>query len=390
MNSYETGEPAIKPKLAQDDLPEWAEEHFRLFLDAVPDAILVVNNKGQIVIANAQVETLFHYSRQQLLGKRIEILIPKRFASQHPSHTERFFTDPRMRPMGAGLELYARRSDGSEFPVEISLSPLQTRNGTFVISIIRDISERKRAAEILRDKNMELENALLVKDRFLASMSHELRTPLNSIIGFTGTILMGLPGPLNEEQKRQLYMVQSSGRHLLSLINDLLNLAKIESGKVDLSPEYFDGRSLLQSIAETLRPLADSKGLDLHVKAPEHALTVHSDRRALNQVLINLVSNAIKNTEQGSVSLELKQHGDNGIIVTEFAVIDTGVGISPEDQAKLFQAFQQVGNKRADGTGLELYLSRKLANLLGGDIRFESTKDVGTRFTLVLTKESSL
>ncbi len=390
MNSYETGEPAIKPKLPQDDLPEWAEDHFRLFLDAVPDAILVANNKGQIVIANAQVETLFHYSREQLLGKPIEILIPKRFASQHPSHTERFFTDPRMRPMGAGLELYAQRSDGSEFPVEISLSPLQTRNGTFVISIIRDISERKRAAEILRDKNMELENALLVKDRFLASMSHELRTPLNSIIGFTGTILMGLPGPLNEEQKRQLRMVQSSGKHLLSLINDLLDLAKIESGKVELSPENIDGRSLLQSVAETLRPLADSKGLALSLKTPEHALTVHGDRRAINQVLINLVNNAIKNTEKGSVCLELKQNRHNGIIVTEFAVTDTGEGISPEDQAKLFQAFQQVGNKRADGTGLGLYLSRKLANLLGGDIRFESTKDVGTRFTLVLTKESSL
>jgi protein-histidine pros-kinase len=372
-----------------NEMPEWVEGNFRLFLDAVPDAMLVVNGQGEIVIANAQVETLFRCARHQLLGKNVEILIPERFRGKHPGHTRHYFADPRMRPMGAGLELHALRFDGTEFSVEISLSPLRTGAGTFIISVVRDISERKRFAETLQQKNVELENALAVKDRFLASMSHELRTPLNSIIGFSGTMLMGLPGPLTDEQARQLLMVQASGKHLLLLINDLLDLANIESGKVELSPEEFDGCGLLCDIAATLKPLANNKGLTLEIKTPASPLLVFGDRRAINQVLLNLVNNAIKYTEKGSVSLELKQHRNNGTTITEFAVADTGIGISPDDQARLFQAFQPVGSKRSGGPGLGLHLSRKLAHMLGGEIQLESRIGEGSRFTLMLKPEGA-
>src|SRR5207249_9115161 len=151
----------------------------------------------------------------------------------HPGHRTCFFTTPKPCATGVDLELYGLRKDGSEFPIEISLNRLETEEGLFFSSAIRDVTERKRVEQALQEKNVELESALMAKDRFLASMSHELRTPLNAVIGFTGTLLMKLPGPLTEEQTKQLQTVRSSAKHLLSLINDLLDLAKIGSGKVN-------------------------------------------------------------------------------------------------------------------------------------------------------------
>jgi protein-histidine pros-kinase len=362
-----------------------SEKRFRGLLEAAPDAIVIVNSEGKIVRLNTQAEQMFRYRHDQILGQSIDILVPDRFRSRHPQHRYRFFEGPRLRPMGDGLDLYGLRSDGTEFPVEISLSPLETEEGLWVTAAIRDVTERKRFQIVLQEKNDQLERAIMAKDRFLASMSHELRTPLNAVIGFTGTLLMRLPGPLTTDQESQLGIVRRSADHLLLLINDLLDLAKIESGKVETLPEDVDPGEVLREVAATLRPMAEIKDLvlELHCRsAPKELVT---DRRMLQQVLINLVNNAIKFTDAGTVSLSVTSAFFNESDHVGFTVSDTGHGISKQDLDRLFEPFSQVRGpqvRQREGSGLGLHLCRKLAALMGGDIAVQSELGVGSSFTL--------
>ena len=262
---------------------------------------------------------------------------------------------------------------------------MEIEGGRLAISAIRDISERRRVEVALHQQNEALERANRAKDSFLATMSHELRTPLNAIIGFTGLLLMKLHGPLTADQERQLSLVQSSGKHLLSLINDLLDLARIESGKVALQLEAVACRPVLQEVLSTLQPMAQTKQLELRLEAVEPALRVQADPRALQQIMLNLTNNAIKFTLAGQVRMWARAAPDDAALV-HLSVEDTGTGISAEDLSRLFEPFTQVGRRKSEGTGLGLHLSRKLADLMGGSLEVASTVGRGSCFTLVLRR----
>ncbi|HTK30212.1 MAG TPA: PAS domain S-box protein [Vicinamibacterales bacterium] len=360
------------------------EQTFRGLLEAAPDAIVIVNAAGRIVLVNSQAERLFGYHRDQLLGEPVELLVPESLRARHGAHRRSYHEEPRVRGMGEGLTLYGRRSDGTEVPVEISLAPLETPEGRLITASIRDVTERRRVERELAEANIELVNASRTKDRFLAAMSHELRTPLNAIIGFTGTLLMRLPGPLNADQEEQLKTVQTSARHLLALINDLLDLAKIESGKIELHPERLICQDVFRDVAASMAPSAVGKGLRFDVDAPGDPLWVRTDRRALSQILINLSANAIRFTSAGSVKLIARPVHQGAVLIS---VADTGVGIRDEDRARLFQAFEQLdtaAGRRQEGTGLGLHLSQGLARLLGAELSVDSVVGKGTIFSLQL------
>jgi signal transduction histidine kinase len=251
----------------------------------------------------------------------------------------------------------------------------------------------KEMEQRIRLRTAELANAMekaqsadQIKSAFLATMSHELRTPLNSIIGFTGIILQGIVGPLNDEQKKQLNMVRGSAQHLLSLINDVLDISKIEAAQLQVACENFDLRQTIEKAVESARPLAGKKGLEFTYAISPEIETITSDHRRLEQILLNLISNAIKFTERGSVKIECEPEGDNVTI----RVIDTGIGIKTEDMETIFQAFQQIDSgmtRKYDGTGLGLSICKRLVGLMGGKIWVTSVWGSGSTFSLSLPKE---
>lgn len=362
------------------------ENRFRDLFELMPDAIVVLNATGRIVLVNSQAEALFGYPRAALVGEPAERLLPERLRAAHFAHRAAFSRHPRVRAMGIGLDLHGLRADGVEIPVDVSLSPLETSEGPLVLSAIRDATDRRRLETMLRDRNAQLAAAMNAKDRFLATISHELRTPLNAVIGFTGTLLMGLAGPLNDEQEKQLKTIRTSGRHLLSLINDLLDLARIDADKLDLALERLDCREPLEEVHAALRAQSDAKKLSMILELPAHPCVVTTDRRTVTQILTNLVGNAVKFCDRGSVRISLRDVGDGGGRRVQFVVADTGIGIKPEDMPLVFEAFSRIEADRTnrEGTGLGLNISKRLAERLGGRIELASELGRGSTFTFTL------
>jgi len=272
--------------------------------------------------------------------------------------------------------------DHLETKVEDRTSQLQAANE----KLSAEIKERIQTLSELAVAKERAEAADRLKSAFLATMSHELRTPLNSIIGFTGIILQGIVGPLNDEQKKQLNMVRGSAQHLLSLINDVLDISKIEAGQLQIAHENYNLRQTIEKTVESARPLADKKGLELACSISSEIENLTGDRRRIEQILLNLISNAIKFTEKGSVKIECEP--EDGKVTVK--VTDTGIGIRTEDMETIFQAFRQIDSgitRKYEGTGLGLSICKRLVELMGGKIWVTSAWGSGSTFSLSLPQE---
>jgi protein-histidine pros-kinase len=354
-----------------------AEARFQAMLDAAPDAMVGVNPEGRIVMANIRTEALFGYKPKELIGQPIELLVPDRVKAVHPTHRANYFSEPRTRPMGAGLELAGRRVDGTEFPAEISLSSIDTDEGSLALAAIRDVSERKAAAKETQRAREEADRASLAKSDFLSRVSHELRTPLNSILAFGQLLDMD---DLSARQHRSVDQILYGGQHLLELIDELLDIEKIEAGRIALSPEPVHLGELLNEALQLIHPLAEQRRVHLIDSPPDFDAFIKADRQRLKQVLLNLLSNAVKyNRGGGEVRVSCQRPTDDSFRVR---VMDNGIGISEEHMKELFTPFARLGADKLgiEGTGLGLSLSKGLVESMGGAIGATSSLGEGSEF----------
>ena len=373
---------------SQEELRE-TEQFFRSVLELAPDGLMVVDATGVIRLANARSEQLFGHTRAELIGQPVEILVPVDVRPGHAAMRETFHRSPTAREMGPERELRGRRKDGSEFPIEIGLSPLPARGseGRHVAVSIRDVTERKEQEAALKLAKTRAEDATVTKSMFLANMSHEIRTPMNAILNMTG---LALESDLAPKPRQFVSVAHSSAKNLLGILNDILDFSKIEADKLHLEDAPFSLREVLEEVTETFRSVVMQKHVELITHAlPDVPDSLRGDALRFRQVLTNLIGNAFKFTAKGEVLVRVEAVAESaertapGDVLLRVSVVDTGIGISAEQEARLFQSFTQADSsttRKYGGTGLGLVISQKLARLMGGDLTVESTPGKGTAF----------
>ncbi len=404
-----------------------SEEKFKAISSSAKDAIIMMDNEGNISYWNEEARKIFGYSVQEALGKELHIfLAPPKYHDACRRGIPTFKATGRGSVVGKTLELEAVKKDGTRFPIELSVSAVKIEEKWHATGILRDITLRKQAeAELRRERdrakesmlkkisllnertkliaklekaNIQLRGLDRLKSAFLTNISHELRTPMNSIIGYSDLLLDGVDGPINEEQKKSLSRITNNARHLLQLLNDLLDLSKIEAGKAEIEAEQFNLKGLIDSVVPFFEGMITGKGLSLGFDIDENLPLVYGDKSKIKHVLINLLNNAIKFTHEGGIIIHAKI-SDRGIqlgespIFAEVCIEDTGIGIKDEDLDKIFNKFVQADIsivRQYEGTGLGLSIARGLIVLHNGMIWATSEYGKGSQFhfTIPLKKET--
>ena len=357
------------------DSADDSEAYFRHLLESAPDAMITIDDQGKIAIVNGQAVDMFGYDREAMLGQPIELLLPDRLQETHVAHRKKFLAVPRLRPMGAGMPLLAKRADGSEFPVEISLSPIESRAGRFVSSVIRDVTERKRMEEEIIAARQAAERANKANSAFLAAASHDLRQPVQALSLLNGALRRTVT------DERALQMVESQEHSLTAmtnLLNSLLDISRLDAGAVKPELEVFPIQRLIDRLSDEFARQAQHTGLEFSASACP--AVVNSDPNLLAEVIQNLVSNAIRYTDKGSVRLDcIEQDGQCVIRVT-----DTGIGIAEDQLDEIFTEFHQCKTPGAskEGFGLGLAIVKRLSDLLKLTIKVESDIGRGSCFSV--------
>jgi PAS domain S-box-containing protein len=398
--------------IAENDMLNQVEAIFQF----ATEAILITDDKGKIIKVNPSAEVMFGYESAEFINQPIELLIPKRLTERHENHRTKFNDNPHARSMGANFDLFAKRKDDSEFPVEVSLSPYNNSQGSFVIAFIIDISIRKKAENQLLEYKTELEkeveertmilkeaiqkleqtkeeldNALKrerevnsMKSRFISIASHEFRTPLATVL--SSLSLVDKYSALQDEEKRAKHIgrIKSSVRNLTDILNDFLSLNKLEEGKVFLNIEHFNLHNLIENLIQELQGIT-KKGQIIELSCKHNAdCMVKLDKTLVRNILINLVSNAIKFSSENSTIIIFAEIKENQILLS---VKDQGIGIPITDQKHLFERFFRSSNAgEIQGTGLGLSIVAHYVSLLKGSIKFESLENQGTTFFVTLSR----
>lgn len=354
-----------------------SEAYFRILLESAPDAMVIVAEDGHIEIVNEQAERMFGYARQEMIGQPIEMLLPGRIRERHEAHRDKYARSPSVRPMGAGLDLVGRRKDGSEFPVEISLSPVETAQTRFISSVIRDVTERKRLERQIIAAQEAAERANKANSAFLAAASHDLRQPVQALSLLNGALRRTV------KDDRALEMIESQERSLMAmtnLLNSLLDISRLDAGAVTPEFEEFPMQRLIDRLSPEFARQAQHKGLDFSSQ-PCDAI-VRSDPNLLGEIIQNLASNAIRYTDKGGVTLRCNQRDGR----CHLSIDDTGVGIEDDQLEEIFKEFHQVKSpgSNKEGFGLGLAIVRRLADLLDHEIEVSSELGKGSHFTVTL------
>ena len=361
------------------------QEMLGLAVESAPNGLLMLNDEGRIRSVNRAVENLFGYTRTELAGRTMETLLPERLRGRHLVHRETFIASHSLKAM-VGRDLLGLRKDGVEIPVQVYLNRIETDTGELILGTIVDIAERVRQEQQLKLAKHAAESANRAKSDFLARMSHEIRTPMNLIMGMN-TLL--LESPLNDKQRQHLEISDRNVRRLLRLINGILDLSKVEAGKLTFEAIPFDLKEVVEACAATISSAIEQKGLQFEISLdPDVWRYWIGDAERLQQVLLNLIGNSVKFTAEGKIAVRVRsesgEHGKQGL---KFEVVDTGCGIPTGKTAMIFEAFQQAQgsmDRSYEGTGLGLAIARTLVETMSGRIWVEERKGPGSKFVFTV------